>query len=93
MSVIIAKLQALKLSLSAYLFATLAGVVGILLLVIGYKNKQLHGAQVSLLKATYGSRIEAMNNASFKAAKLARSSYDKYMDAKIGYEKKHGRIK
>lgn len=92
MNTLLSYLKSIKLSLTAYAISSLTFIVGVLLLIIGYKNRQLHGAQVSLLRAEYGSRLASMNDASFKAAKAARGAYDKYLETKQLYEQKHGKI-
>lgn len=80
-------------SLKGYALTTLAGAVGILLIVVGYKNRQLAKLQLDILNERYGTELDKAVKANYSGTKKAKAAFDKYLEVREKYQEKHGSIK
>lgn len=80
----------IKLSITSWLLIALTSTVGILLLIIGYKSKQLHGLQVQLLAQQFHTQLEASQEATLAADRASSDTYLAYQAARELYVKIHG---
>ena len=83
-------IQELLAKVQGTLLALLAGAVGVLLIIIGYKNKQLHATQVSLLQQRYGAKIDEIKLRQQRAKAEADDAGKAYFSAKQRFDEEHG---
>lgn len=85
-------MNSLKLTIKDWALVSLSAVTGILVLILGYKSKQLSAAHVSLLKEKYANTMDKLNAERAAAALKARSASGTYSVARRKYEEEHGPV-
>lgn len=78
--------------IKSYALITCAGAAGVLLLIVGYKNKQLSRLRLELLSSVFAAKQREAVKDNFAKGKVARAAYDKYLEARNAYEERHGKL-
>lgn len=79
-------------TLKSYALTTLAAATGVLILVLGYKNKQIAKLHLDILENKYGTAVQAAQQASYESSKKARKAYNDYLQVREKYVNAHGNL-
>lgn len=83
-------LTSIKLDIKSWLLISGAFIISVLLIIIGYKSKKLHAAQVALLRANYSNVIDSLNAKTKALSASARAASSAYSAARSRYTETHG---